>query len=89
EDPAPAPAPSPPPPQELELVPVLFGWIEVQLLDEAGDPVAGEPWHIVCPDGESREGVTDGRGMIRLDGIAPGVCRLSWLARDVQAVLPA
>lgn len=89
EDPAPAPAPSPLPPLEEQLLPALLGWVEVQLCDEAGDPVAGERWQILCADGELREGVTDAHGLLRLDGIAPGICRLSWPDRDTAAVLPA
>ena len=85
----PVPAPAALPPLEAELLPVLLGWIEVQLLDEAGDPVPGEPWQIICADGSKHQGSTDARGRVRLDSIAPGVCRLTWPGRDRAAVVAA
>ena len=85
----PVPAPAALPPLEAELLPVLLGWIEVQLLDEAGDPVPDERWQIVCADGSMHQGSTDARGRVRLDSIAPGVCRLTWPGRDRAAVVAA
>ena len=85
----PVPAPAPLPPLEAELLPVLLGWIEVQLLDEAGDPVPDERWQIVCADGSMHQGSTDARGRVRLEGIAPGICRLTWSGRDRAAVVAA
>lgn len=49
-------------------------WVEMELLDMAGEPVAGARYICVLPDGETREGKLDAKGRVRFDQIAPGNC---------------
>ena len=56
----------------------LSHWIEVALLNQAGDPVPNEPYLIVTPDGKKHKGRLDGNGFVRLDNIQPGVCQVSF-----------
>jgi uncharacterized protein (DUF2345 family) len=53
-------------------------WIEIVLLDEAGNPVANEPYLIVTPDGAEHKGSLDGDGYVRLNNIEPGDCQVSF-----------
>jgi hypothetical protein len=54
-------------------------WIEIRLVDEAGEPVAGEPYRIELPDGRLREGRTDEHGIVRIDPIhRAGQCRVDF-----------
>lgn len=66
--PVPAPPrPGPPPgPQRT--------FIEIQLIDAGGQPVAGEGFVITLPDGQERRGRLDSNGLARVDGIDPGIC---------------
>jgi hypothetical protein len=49
-------------------------WIEVQLLDSDDKPIAGEEYRITLPDGTVKTGSLDDKGLVRFDGIDPGVC---------------
>jgi len=61
-------------------------WIEILLVDEAGAPVAGEPYQIVLPDGQTAaEGTLDEKGFVRIDGIDPGTCQVSFPQLDMDA----
>lgn len=51
-------------------------WIEIALVDDAGDPVAGEAYEIVLPDGSKRSGKLDAKGTARVEGIDPGTCKV-------------
>jgi hypothetical protein len=53
-------------------------WIEVVLVDAAGRPVAGERCRLLLPDGSVRVEVLDASGRLRLDGIDPGTCDVSF-----------
>ncbi|MFY9727991.1 MAG: hypothetical protein WAJ87_21030, partial [Bryobacteraceae bacterium] len=54
-------------------------WIEVELLDESGKPVAGEPYKITLPDGSTvADGTLDNKGHARVDHIDPGNCTVSF-----------
>lgn len=63
-------------------------WIEIELVDEEGDPVPGERYAIVLPDGKTvAEGTLDENGFARVEGIDRGQCRVSFpnLARGSEA----
>ena len=61
-------------------------WIEIELVDEDGKPVAGEAYRITLPDGETvAEGTLDAKGCARVDGIDPGTCRITFPGRDKAA----
>jgi hypothetical protein len=64
-------------------------FIEIQLVDEIGAPVANERYQITLPDGKIREGRTDGKGVIRFDGIDAGVCDFTFMGLDEAAWEPA
>ena len=54
--------------------PVLKTFIEIVLLDQDGNPVAGEVFQLTLPDGRVQNGNLDRAGFARVDGIDPGVC---------------
>lgn len=60
-------------------------WIEIELLDPDGNPVPNEPYRIQLPDGTSKEGCTDSKGVARVEGIDPGNCQITFTALDKQA----
>jgi len=64
-------------------------WIEIVLVDEAGDPVTGESYSITLPDGETvAEGTLDEKGLARVDGIDPGSCKVTFPNLDKDAWKP-
>ena len=61
-------------------------WIEIELLDEEGNPVPGEPYRITLPDGTTvASGTLDDKGWARVDHIDPGTCQVTFpnLDKDV------
>ncbi len=61
-------------------------WIEIELVDEQGDPVPGQRYRVTLPDGETvSEGTLDERGLARLDGIEPGSCKITFPDLDKEA----
>jgi hypothetical protein len=60
--------PPPPPPDEPT-------WIAIHL---AGDPTTytGLAYELTAPDGSVHTGAVDGSGLVRVDGIPPGVCQI-------------
>lgn len=51
-------------------------WVDIELVDEAGAPVAGAPYEVVLADGEVCEGVLDARGRARVESLVDGPCRV-------------
>jgi hypothetical protein len=66
----PPPKPAPPPRQKT--------WVEIELLDEQGQPMAKEHYRIELPDGSIRDGLLDPQGRARIDGIDPGMCQITF-----------
>ena len=64
-------------------------WIEVVLVDDAGDPVPGEAVEIEMADGSKASGTTDDKGLVRVDGLEPGSCKVSFPRLDKDAWEPA
>ena len=65
-------------------------WIEIELVDEANQPVPGEQYKITLPDGEAVAGGTlDERGFARVDGIDPGTCKITFPDLNRDAWKPA
>lgn len=61
-------------------------WIEIKMIDENDDPVAGEKYEITMPDGQSvAKGSLDGDGEARVDGIDPGSCKVRFPELDKEA----
>ena len=60
-------------------------WIEIELIDEADEPVPSEKYEITLPDGSVAKGTLDGDGFARVDGIEPGSCEISFPDLDKDA----
>lgn len=60
-------------------------WIEIELVDEADQPVAGQRYEITLPDGSVAKGTLDAHGFARIDGIDPGTCEVTFPDLDKQA----
>lgn len=71
--------------EQVKAAKVVKTWVEFELVDEAGNPMAGEPYLCMLPDGTMREGSLDGKGRARFDGIDPGTCVFSLPQRDKDA----
>ena len=61
-------------------------WIEFLVEDDAGTPVAGARYQAELPDGTKKSGVTGETGLVRFDGIDPGVCQFVLLDYDAAEV---
>jgi len=72
--PAPAP-PSTPSQAKTEIQPT--DWIQVEVVYDDGTPYEGN-CHVQLPDGRDTEGPLDGAGTIRIDGLDPGSCKVSF-----------
>jgi len=57
-------------------------WIEIELLDDEGEPISGEPYEITLPDKRVAKGSLDGNGFARVDGIDPGSCQVTFPKLD-------
>lgn len=71
--------------------PAATGWVEVELADDEGRPVAGQAYELRLPDGSLRQGCLDGAGRARVDGVPAGTCQVrfpSWAGSGFAAVSP-
>src|SRR5690349_20131431 len=59
-----------------ETAPTALTWVEIRLVDSDGNPVPGEAYEIVLPDGSIRSGTLSGKGLARYDRIAAGQCEV-------------
>lgn len=57
-------------------------WVAIELADEAGRPMAGEPFAVTLPNGQEVSGILDPKGAVRIEGIDPGSCKVSFPERD-------
>ena len=62
--------------------PAKSSWIVVELLNDEGRPMTGERVLIELPKGEQFEGALDKNGRIRVEGIDPGTCTISFPDRE-------
>ncbi|OAD18647.1 hypothetical protein THIOM_005748 [Candidatus Thiomargarita nelsonii] len=61
-------------------------WIEIELVGEDDQPVAGERYRITLPDGITvAQGTTDSKGLARITGIDPGTCQIMFPDLDKDA----
>lgn len=51
-------------------------WIEIELVDEEGKPYVGDV-ELTLPDGQKRRGTSNKDGLLRLDGIVAGQCKVT------------
>jgi type VI secretion system secreted protein VgrG len=61
------------------------GWVEVELVDEAGKPVAGARYEVTLPDGSVASGTLDAKGLVRIEGFEPGDCKVTFPDLDTEA----
>jgi hypothetical protein len=73
-DPPGKPAPPPSKPEQVK----QKTWVEIQLLDEEGIPMAREQYRLKLPNGSFEDGFLDKNGRARVDGIDPGTCQVSF-----------
>jgi hypothetical protein len=59
-------------------------WVGIQLQDEEGEPVAGQRVRIKLANGTFREGVSDDKGRIRMEGIPAGNCQVEFVGIDAS-----
>lgn len=57
-------------------------WVAFDLADEAGTPMAGEPFVVTLPNGQQVTGALDSKGAVRIEGIDAGTCKVSFPERD-------
>jgi phage protein D len=53
-------------------------WVAIELKDDAGQPMANEPYRITTADGDIIEGLLDAAGKARVEGISPGQCQVTF-----------
>jgi uncharacterized Zn-binding protein involved in type VI secretion len=63
-------------------------WVEIELVDQQGKPVAHERYRVVPPDHKPMEGFLDEKGFARIDGIDPGTCTISFPDLDAATWKP-
>lgn len=57
-------------------------WLEIEMLNEDGKPVANEPYLIIDSEEHEYRGKTDATGVARVSGIAEGQCRITFTDLD-------
>jgi len=60
-------------------------WVEVELVDEADEPVAGAKYRITMPDGTVDDGVLDHTGWVRLPRVQEGDLKITFPDLDQDA----
>lgn len=60
-------------------------FIALELLTEAGEPVAGEAYEVKTPDGKIRSGSLNNKGKAMIKGIDPGNCEVTFPNLDKDA----
>lgn len=63
-------------------------WIEIELVDDEGKPLAGERYFVELPDGSSISGSTDSQGRARVEGVDPGTAKVSFPDLDQKLYQP-
>jgi hypothetical protein len=71
--------------KEVAVVPVETTWIEIEMVDEADMPVAGERFELT-KDGEVvKRGTLDANGFAHVEGLAPGTYGICFPNLDMDA----
>jgi len=73
------------PPDEEDSDETKTSWIEIEMVDEADEPVPGVAYSVKLPDGSVATGTLDGKGFARIDGIEPGQCEVTFTELDSSA----
>jgi len=73
------------PPETAEEKEKKKSWIAIVMMDEAGQPVAGQAYDLELPDGTHQTGCLDEKGQARIEGIDPGACQITFPDLDQDA----
>jgi len=60
-------------------------WIEIELVGEDDQGIAGERYRITLPDGSVAEGTLDEKGRARVEGGEKGTCQVTFPDLDTEA----
>jgi len=71
-------------PSVLVVDPTKTAWIVIELVESTGRPRSGESFSLVAPDGTPVEGTLDSKGKVRIEGLDPGPCKVSFPALGYQ-----
>lgn len=63
-------------------------FIEIELLDDEGKPIADELYFVELPDGSKVSGRTDASGKARVEGVDPGTAKVTFPDRDKDLYTP-
>ncbi len=53
-------------------------WVGIVLKDRLGNPIPGQAYHVVLPNGEIVEGTLDDQGKAKIEHIDPGECKVTF-----------
>ena len=67
----------------------LSHWIGIQLKDDQGNPVPGEPYKLKLPDGTTLEGTLDDEGKAEIHGVPEGKSQVCFPKIDKDEWKPA
>jgi phage protein D len=67
-----------PPKQVAPAAAPKTSWLEIELVDEHGNPIPHERWEVITADGDQRSGHLDDKGRAHIEGIKPGNCWVSY-----------
>ncbi|REL27693.1 hypothetical protein DXX93_14760 [Thalassotalea euphylliae] len=59
--------------------------LEIELVDEQDQPLAGEKYQVELPDGTMAKGTLDNKGYVKIAGFEPGNCQVSFPDIDSKA----
>ncbi|GMU84067.1 MAG: hypothetical protein AMXMBFR47_39370 [Planctomycetota bacterium] len=76
--------PTPPPAESQQET----SWIEIELVDELGQPVPGEAYTVMRPDGKQVSGTLDATGQAHVAVPDPGLCKVTFPRLDAAAWEP-
>jgi len=65
-------------PKATALSPNKPSWVEIELVDDQGQPVPDEVYEVRLADGTLFRGTLDGNGQARIEGIDPGTCQITF-----------
>ena len=63
-------------------------WIGIELLGPDGAPVPAEPFLVELADGRQITGKLDNLGRVRIEGVTPGECTVTFPERDAREWRP-
>ncbi len=53
-------------------------WVEIELKDSEGNPMAGESYRVIAADGRVLDGTLDSEGKARVQGVKKGQCKVTF-----------